>query len=75
MKNINHYILTWQCPDTSGVLAKVSQSLFQHGAFITETSQYSDPYSETFFSRVAFDDRELKVSFEALSQAIDSLAK
>ncbi len=75
MKKINHYILTWQCPDTSGVLAKVSQSLFQHGAFITETSQYSDPYTETFFSRVAFDDRELKVSFEALSQAIDSLAK
>ena len=75
MNNINHYILTWQCPDTSGVLAKVSQSLFQHGAFITETSQYSDPYTETFFSRVAFDDRELKVSFAELSQAIDLLSK
>ena len=45
MKPIHHYILTWQCPDTSGVLAKVSQNLFQHGAFITETSQYSDPYT------------------------------
>jgi formyltetrahydrofolate deformylase len=71
----NHYILTWQCPDTSGVLAKVSQSLYQHGAFITETSQYSDPYSETFFSRIAFDDRNLTVSIEEFSDAIDTLAK
>jgi len=75
MKNTHHYILTWQCPDTSGVLAKVSQSLFEHGAFITETSQYSDPYTDTFFSRIAFDDRELTVSFDEFSQAIDLLAK
>ena len=75
MKNTHHYILTWQCPDTSGVLAKVSQSLFEHGAFITETCQYSDPATESFFSRIAFDDRELNVSFEEFSQAIDLLAK
>ncbi|MGB1263571.1 MAG: formyltetrahydrofolate deformylase [Cognaticolwellia sp.] len=75
MKNSNHYILTWQCPDTSGVLAKVSESLFLHGAFITETCQYSDPNTETFFSRIAFDDRELNVSFEKFRQALDLLAK
>jgi formyltetrahydrofolate deformylase len=75
MKPIHHYILTWQCPDTSGVLAKVSQSLFQHGAFITETSQYSDPYTATFFSRIAFDDRNLTVSIEEFRQAIAELAE
>jgi formyltetrahydrofolate deformylase len=75
MKNTHHYILTWQCPDTSGVLAKVSQSLFQHGAFITETCQYSDPDTATFFSRIAFDDRELNVSFDEFSRAIELLAK
>mgnify|MGYP000745961178 FL=1 len=75
MKNSHHYILTWQCPDTSGVLAKISESLFLHGAFITETCQYSDPNTETFFSRIAFDDRELNVSFEKFSQALDLLAK
>jgi formyltetrahydrofolate deformylase len=73
MKPIHHYILTWQCPDTSGVLAKVSQSLFQHGAFITETSQYSDPYTEIFFSRIAFDDRNLNVSIAEFRQAITEL--
>ncbi|TMM47977.1 formyltetrahydrofolate deformylase [Colwellia ponticola] len=70
-----HYILTWQCPDNSGVLAKVSQSLFLHGAFITETSQYSDPYTETFFSRVAFDDRNLTVSSHEFVAALEALAK
>lgn len=75
MNTTHHYILTWQCPDTSGVLAKVSQSLFEHGAFITETSQYSDPYSETFFSRVAFDDRNFTVPIAEIKNAIDELAK
>ena len=71
----HHYILTWQCPDTSGVLAKVTQSLFEHGAFITETSQYSDPYTDTFFSRIAFDDRSLTVPIAEFRAAIDDLAK
>lgn len=75
MNNTHHYILTWQCPDTSGVLAKITQNLFEHGAFITETCQYSDPYTETFFSRIAFDDRELNVTIEEFSQALELLAK
>jgi len=75
MSQTNHYILTWQCPDTSGVLAKVSQSLFEHGAFITETSQYSDPYTNTFFSRIAFDDRNLTVPIAEFKLAVEELAK
>lgn len=75
MTQTNHYILTWQCPDTSGVLAKVSQSLFEHGAFITETSQYSDPYSNSFFSRIAFDDRNLTVPIDEFALAIAEIAK
>ncbi len=74
MTTPNHYILTWQCPDNTGVLAKVSQSLFEHGAFITETSQYSDPYTETFFSRIAFDDRNLTVSASEFIEALNELA-
>lgn len=74
MSSINQYTLTWQCPDTSGVLAKVAQCLYVHGAFITETSQYSDPYTNTFFSRIAFDDRNLTVPIEEFSDAIDELA-
>lgn len=75
MSHVTQYILTWQCPDSSGVLAKVSQSLYSHGAFITETSQYSDPYTETFFSRIAFDDRNLTVSSSEFIEALNELAK
>ena len=75
MTTPTQYILTWQCPDNTGVLAKVSQALFEHGAFITETSQYSDPYTETFFSRIAFDDRNLTVSSEEFIEALNKLAK
>ena len=75
MEPSNHYVLTWQCPDTSGVLAKITQNLFEHGAFITETAQYSDPYTDTFFSRIAFDDRSLTVSIEEFGQGIESLAQ
>lgn len=74
MSEINQYILTWQCPDTSGVLAKVTQNLFEHGAFITETAQYSDPYSDSFFSRIAFDDRNMTVGIKEFRQGIDELA-
>jgi len=74
MTTPNQYILTWQCPDSTGVLAKVSQSLFEHGAFITETSQYSDPYTETFFSRIAFDDRHFTVSIHQFIEALNKLA-
>jgi formyltetrahydrofolate deformylase len=74
MSTRQHYILTWQCPDISGVLAKVTQNLFEHGAFITETCQYSDPTSDTFFSRIAFDDRELAVTIEEFRDALDDLA-
>jgi formyltetrahydrofolate deformylase len=74
MSDINHYILTWQCPDTSGVLAKVTHNLFEHGAFVTETAQYSDPYTDTFFSRIAFDDRNMTVSMEKFTQGIEALS-
>lgn len=74
-ENANHFILTWQCPDRGGVLAKVSNALFQSGAFITETSQYSDPYTNQFFSRLAFDDRSLTVPLDTFKQALGDLAQ
>ena len=75
MTATKQYILTWQCPDSSGVLAKVTQSLFQHGAFITETCQYSDPYTNQFFSRIVFDDRNLTVPISEFKTAMELLAK
>lgn len=74
MTTTNRYILTWQCPDGPGVLAKVTNSLFEHGGFITETAQYSDPYTNTFFSRIVFDDRSLTAPIAEFIDAIAVLA-
>lgn len=67
-------ILTFQCPDRLGVVARYSQIFLECGAFITEVSNYSDPVSETFFLRCVFDDRDLTVPFEEFASRIQVLA-
>jgi formyltetrahydrofolate deformylase len=43
------------CPDRPGIVAAVSQFLFEGGANITESQQYStDPFGGTFFLRLEF---------------------
>ena len=48
------HILTITCPDTFGIVAAVSGFLAEQDAFITEASQYGDPYSKRFFMRTVF---------------------
>jgi formyltetrahydrofolate deformylase len=68
------YILSFQCPDRLGVVARYSQVLLDCGAFITDVSNYSDQETETFFLRCVFDDRQLSVSFEEVTARIEALA-
>jgi len=43
------------CPDRPGIVAAVSEFLFEAGANITESQQYStDPFGGTFFLRLEF---------------------
>ena len=50
------YILTTQCPDTTGVVAAVSGFLAAKHGLITEAQHYDDPFSDTSFMRVVFHD-------------------
>ena len=44
------------CPDRPGIVARVSNFLFEYGANITESAQHTtDPQGGMFFMRVAFD--------------------
>ena len=61
------------CPDQLGVVAIVSNVFYQHGAFITEVSNYSDPVSKRFFLRFVFNDSELSCSLDEFSNYIDAL--
>ncbi|WP_261389199.1 formyltetrahydrofolate deformylase [Ferrimonas balearica] len=69
------YLLTLKCPDQLGVMARTAGCLHQHGAFITEVSHYSDPKTETFFSRTVFDDRFLSCGYEQLERDWQALAQ
>ncbi|WP_085505308.1 formyltetrahydrofolate deformylase [Thalassobacillus devorans] len=64
------------CPDQPGIVAAVSNFLFQNGANIMESSQYTtDAYEGTFFLRIEFDcpglqgkEEEMKSKFQAVAE-------
>lgn len=70
----NQYILTYQCPDQLGIFAEVSKLFFDSGAFVTDTSHYTDPENNICFYRKVFDDRSLKVDFETFQEQFAALA-
>ena len=58
------------CPDRPGIVAAVSQFLFQHGANITELDQHStDPEGGKFFMRLEFQTPRLDLERAALHEA------
>lgn len=71
----NEYVITFQCPDQVGVVARFSQLFYDYGCFISEISQYSDPVSNRFFSRTVFDDRSLRYGLDNLKTAVAQLAR
>ncbi|MHA6848640.1 formyltetrahydrofolate deformylase [Ralstonia syzygii] len=70
-----NYLLTFQCPDRLGILAKVSTLLFEQGAFVVESFHYGDPETETFFARMVFSTHILKGSIEELRSKFAALAE
>jgi formyltetrahydrofolate deformylase len=69
------YVLSFQCPDRIGVVARSTGVLLDACAFITEISNYSDPVSETFHLRCVFDDRQMTVPFEEFRDSFDAFAR
>jgi formyltetrahydrofolate deformylase len=50
-----HYVLTFSCKDTYGILASVTSFLSQNLAFIRELSEFGDPVTGQFFLRCLFE--------------------
>lgn len=69
------FILTLTCPDRLGLIAKVSQFLAAHFAFILESSQFSDLETGRFFMRCAFEYEKKPLAKEAFSTLFSPLAK
>ncbi|HZD74989.1 MAG TPA: formyltetrahydrofolate deformylase [Actinomycetota bacterium] len=63
------------CPDRPGIVAAVSRFLFEDGANIVESQQYStDPFGGTFFLRVEFHRDDLADHFARLEERFAALS-
>lgn len=68
------YRLTLSCRDRAGIVARVSTTLFEHGANILEAAQFDDIATDRFFMRVEFDLAEggidgFRSAFAALAES------
>ncbi|GAA3553090.1 formyltetrahydrofolate deformylase [Amycolatopsis ultiminotia] len=45
------YVLTFGCPDRTGIIARISGFLADHGGMIVEAAYHTDPDSSWFFTR------------------------
>lgn len=63
------------CPDGPGIVAAVSHFLYQHGANIVQSDQYTmDPEGGMFFMRVEFDLPQLELHLAGLEQDFAEIA-
>ncbi|AEB24285.1 MULTISPECIES: formyltetrahydrofolate deformylase [Bacillus] len=64
------------CPDQPGIVSAVSAFLFEHGANIIESNQYTtDPEGGRFFLRIEFDCKGIREKKEDLKQAFALIAQ
>jgi len=74
-KNSNLGRLLVKCPDGPGIVAAISNFLFQHNSNITESSQYSsDPEGGEFFIRLEFNCENLLEKRASMEKDFEKLA-
>lgn len=68
------YILTLSCPDTTGIVARITGFLAGLGGWITEAAYHSDPESGRFFTRQAIRADSLPFAVDELRRRFDEIA-
>jgi formyltetrahydrofolate deformylase len=68
------HILTFSCPDRTGIVHAVTGVLFEHGGNISEAAQFNDEATQRFFMRVQFSLPDAQAE-AALRASIDGLAE
>ena len=70
------YVITLSCPDTTGIVARISRFLAEAGGWIVEAGYHSDPDTGWFFTRqvvrahsLPFDVDELRARFGEVAGA------
>jgi len=62
------------CPDQPGIVARLAQVLYGHGANILDADQHTDTVASVFFQRIRFDTAELRTDRTALERGIEDVA-
>lgn len=69
------YLLTLSCPDTFGIVAKVTTLLSESGGFIVELAQYGDSVTGRFFMRCVFIFENGQDKIASFSERFAAIAK
>lgn len=68
------FILTLSCPDTTGIVARITGFLAELGGWITEAAYHSDPETNKFFTRQAIRADSLGFGLDELRRRFTSIA-
>lgn len=75
MNKQNRARMLISCPDQAGIVAAISQFLYEHGANIVQSDQYTmDPDGGMFFMRIEFDLQQLEEVLDKLKQDFKTIA-
>ena len=67
-------ILTFSCPDQSGIQAKFTGLMDKYNAFLTDVQSYSDKDTNRFFSRIVFFIDDIEITTDEFFSEFRSLA-
>src|SRR5437588_11778662 len=75
------YVITFGCPDRTGIVAAISSFLADAGGWIVEAAYHTDPNTGWFFTRqevlagsLSFDIKELRARFLAVAKELGAQA-
>jgi formyltetrahydrofolate deformylase len=71
----NHAILLLSCPDKKGIVASVSQFIYEHKGNIVHADQYTDTEKEQFFMRIEWELNGFDLKRKEISEAFSFLAQ
>ncbi|MYW92533.1 formyltetrahydrofolate deformylase [Amycolatopsis rubida] len=79
MSDPQRYVLTFGCPDRTGIIARISGFLADHGGMIVEAAYHTDPDSGWFFTRqvvradsLPFDAQGLRERFSEVANELSA---
>ena len=67
---MRYLILHINCPDQSGIIAKFTGILYDHGVNVLNVEQHVEPDEKLFFMRIHSDLKNMQISQDALNEIL-----